>query len=154
MTRLSTLLTALCLSSSMAFAADISVEQPVARATPPGQPNSAAFMQLVNKGETTALVAAKSSVADVVELHTHTNDEGVMRMRKIEKIELPAGETTVLQPGGLHVMLIGLKQPLQAGSQIDLSLEYADGSQQQVEVPVQMAMPVGMQMQQQKHGSH
>ncbi|MET3999626.1 copper chaperone PCu(A)C [Marinobacterium sp. MBR-109] len=154
MTRLSILLTTLCLSISMACAAEISVEQPFARATPPGQPNSAAFMQLVNKGETTALVAAKSSVADVVELHTHTNDEGVMRMRRIEQIELPAGDTTVLQPGGLHVMLIGLKQPLQEGSQIDLSLEFADGSQQQIDLPVQMAMPAGMQMQQHTHGGH
>lgn len=154
MTRLPTLLTALCLSCSMAYAADISIEQPFARATAPGQPNSAAFMQLINKGEATALVAAKSSVADVVELHTHTNDGGVMRMRRIEQIELPAGDTTVLQPGGLHVMLIGLKQPLQEGSQIELTLEYADGSSQQVQVPIQMAMPAGMQMQQHTHGGH
>lgn len=154
MTRFSTLLAVLSLGTSVAFAADISIEQPFARATPPGQPNSAAFMQLSNKGEATALVAAHSSVANVVELHTHIHDEGVMRMRKIEQIELPAGATTLLEPGGLHVMLIDLKQPLQDGSRIDLTLEYADGSEQQIEVPVQMAMPAGMQMQQHKHGGH
>jgi len=154
MTRFSTLLAVLSLGTSVAFAADISIEQPFARATPPGQPNSAAFMQLSNKGEATALVAAHSSVANVVELHTHIHDEGVMRMRKIEQIELPAGATTLLEPGGLHVMLIDLKQPLQDGSRIDLTLEYADGSMQQIEVPVQMAMPAGMQMQQHKHGGH
>jgi copper(I)-binding protein len=93
-------------------------------------------------------------VANVVELHTHIHDEGVMRMRKIEQIELPAGATTLLEPGGLHVMLIDLKQPLQDGSRIDLTLEYADGSMQQIEVPVQMAMPAGMQMQQHKHDGH
>lgn len=154
MTRFSTLLAVLSLGTSVAFAADVSIEQPFARATPPGQPNSAAFMQLSNKGEATALVAAHSSVANVVELHTHIHDEGVMRMRKIEQIELPAGATTLLEPGGLHVMLIDLKQPLQDGSQIDLTLEYADGSEQQIEVPVQMAMPAGMQMQQHEHGGH
>jgi hypothetical protein len=154
MTRFSTLLAVLSLGTSVAFAADVSIEQPFARATPPGQPNSAAFMQLSNKGEATALVAAHSSVANVVELHTHIHDEGVMRMRKIEQIELPAGATTLLEPGGLHVMLIDLKQPLQDGSRIDLTLEYADGSEQQIEVPVQMAMPAGMQMQQHKHGGH
>jgi hypothetical protein len=154
MTRFSTLLAVLSLGTSVAFAADVSIEQPFARATPPGQPNSAAFMQLSNKGEATALVAAHSSVANVVELHTHIHDEGVMRMRKIEQIELPAGATTLLEPGGLHVMLIDLKQPLQDGSRIDLTLEYADGSMQQIEVPVQMAMPAGMQMQQHKHGGH
>lgn len=154
MTRFSTLLAVLSLGTSVAFAADVSIEQPFARATPPGQPNSAAFMQLSNKGEATALVAAHSSVANVVELHTHIHDEGVMRMRKIEQIELPAGATTLLEPGGLHVMLIDLKQPLQDGSRIDLTLEYADGSMQQIEIPVQMAMPAGMQMQQHKHGGH
>lgn len=154
MTRFSTLLAVLSLGTSVAFAADVSIEQPFARATPPGQPNSAAFMQLSNKGEATALVAAHSSVANVVELHTHIHDEGVMRMRKIEQIELPAGATTLLEPGGLHVMLIDLKQPLQDGSRIDLTLEYADGSMQQIEVPVRMAMPAGMQMQQHKHGGH
>jgi len=154
MTRMTTLLAALCMSSSVAFAADVSVEQPFARATAPGQPNSAAFMQLTNHGEATALVAAASTAAETVELHTHTNEAGVMRMRKVEQIELPTGETTVLQPGGLHVMLIGLKQPLQDGSHIDLTLEYADGSEQQLEVPVKMAMPAGMQMQQHKHGGH
>src|SRR5690554_233347 len=154
MTRFSTLLAVLSLGTSVAFAADVSIEQPFARATPPGQPNSAAFMQLSNKGEATALVAAHSSVANVVELHTHIHDEGVMRMRKIEQIELPAGATTLLEPGGLHVMLIDLKQSLQDGSRIDLTLEYADGSEQQIEVPVQMAMPAGMQMQQHEHGGH
>lgn len=154
MLRFATLLSALCLSSSLALAADISIEQPFARATPPGQPNSAAFMQLTNNGEATALVAATSTVAEVVELHAHTHDNGVMRMRRIEQIELPAGSTTTLEPGGLHVMLIGLKQPLQAGSHIAVTLNYADGTEQQVEVPVQMAMPAGMQMQQQKHGTH
>lgn len=154
MLRFTSLLSTLCLSSSLALAADISIEQPFARATPPGQPNSAAFMQLTNNGEATALVAAASTVAEVVELHTHTHDNGVMRMRKIEQIDLPAGATTTLEPGGLHVMLIGLKQPLQAGSQIGLTLQYADGTEQSVEVPVQMAMPAGMQMQQQKHGGH
>jgi copper(I)-binding protein len=155
MKRFSTLLTALCLSSSIAYAADVSVEQPYARATAPGQANSAAFMRLVNNGAATALVAADSSAAEVVELHTHINDNGVMRMRKIELIELPAGKTTVLQPGGLHVMLIGLKQPLQEGGQIDLNLEYADGSQQQIDVPVKRVAPAAgmpMQMQRQSQG--
>jgi copper(I)-binding protein len=76
-------------------------------------------------------------------------------MRKIELIELPAGKTTVLQPGGLHVMLIGLKQPLQEGGQIDLNLEYADGSQQQIDVPVKRVAPAAgmpMQMQRQSQG--
>lgn len=153
MTRLSTLIATLCLSSSFACAADINVQEPFARATPPGQPNSAAFMQLINTGTSTALVAAASPAARVVELHTHNNDNGVMRMRRVEQIDLPAHETTALKPGGFHIMLIGLEQPLQAGTMIDLKLKYADGTEQQVEVPVQMVMPAGMPMQH-GHGTH
>ncbi|MBR9885359.1 MAG: copper chaperone PCu(A)C, partial [Oceanospirillales bacterium] len=70
------------LLSSQVWAADVEVTDPYARAVPPGQPNSAAFMQLQNRGEDTlTLIGASSDVAKAVELHTHTQDQGVMRMR-------------------------------------------------------------------------
>ena len=86
--------------------------------------------------EDTALVAARSPVSEVVELHTHREENGVMRMRQVEKIELPAGETITLKPGGLHVMLIGLKQPLELDTEIPVSLVFADGSEKSVMMPV------------------
>ena len=111
MKRLSTLLGTLVVSSSL-WAADIEIQTPYARAVPPGQPNSAAFMQLINRGqEAVALIGARSEASRVVELHTHTQEQGVMRMRQIKRIELPAGERVDLQPGGLHLMLIGLQAP-------------------------------------------
>ena len=131
---------ALLLASHMALA-DVNVESAYVRAVPPGQMNSAAFMQLNNQGtENISLVAAKSQVAKNVELHTHTQDNGVMRMRQIEKISLPAGEAVKLQPGGMHIMLIGLTQNLTAGENISLSLEFSDGSAQALEIPVQAIM--------------
>jgi len=119
----------------------IEVAAPYVRAVPPGQPNSAAFMQLSNEGDADrALVAAASSAADVVELHTHTMVDGMMQMRRIERIDLPAGQTVELAPGGLHVMLIGLTRALLPGETVELTLTLDDDSDVQVVAPVR---PVG-----------
>ncbi|MEW8505842.1 MAG: copper chaperone PCu(A)C [Candidatus Thiodiazotropha sp.] len=130
----------------------IMVADPYVRAVPPGQPNSASFMVLHNKGvKGGALTAADSPVAEVVELHTHTMEEGMMRMRKVEKIDLPAGEMIKLQPGGLHVMLIGLKQQLVPDEKVPLTLMFEDGSSVQVDAPVRKLQ---MKMKQGDHKRH
>lgn len=100
------------------------------------QRNSALFMHITNQGSDASLVAASSDAANIVELHTHVNDKGVMRMRKIEKIDLPAGQQVMLQPGGLHVMFIGLKRDLTIGASVDVTLEFSDGSKKSVTAPV------------------
>lgn len=126
---------------SPALQADLLVQEPFARAVPAVINNSAAFMKIANNGaHDRAVVAAYSSVSKVVELHTHSMDEGVMRMRKIDRIELPAGATTVLKPGGLHIMLIGLNNGLEEGQQVDLELEFDDGSRQTLTAPVRKVM--------------
>jgi copper(I)-binding protein len=146
MKTLSTLIGALVISST-AWAADVEVNAPYARAVPPGQPNSAAFMELSNHGnDDIALIGARSSAADVVELHTHIHDQGVMRMRRIEQIELPAQETVTLQPGGLHIMLIGLQQTLSEGENVDMTLEFSDGSEQAISLPVKPVVPMNANM--------
>ena len=120
---------------------DIQIQHAYARAVPPGQPNSAAFMTLRNQGDAAnAVVSASSPAAKVVELHTHTMDGGMMKMRKIEKIDLPAKGEAVLKPGGLHIMLIGLKQQLKPGMKVELTLKFADGSQSMITMPVQQVM--------------
>lgn len=107
------------------------------RAVPPGQMNSAAFMQIENgSGQAHQLAAANSEVAEVVELHTHTNVGGVMQMRQVPHIAIPPKETVVLEPGGLHVMLIGLKQNLVAGERIEVELVYGDGSRETIVMPI------------------
>lgn len=115
----------------------ISVTDPYARAVPPGQPNSAIFMGLDNgTAQAHALVDAESSVAAVVELHSHTMEDGMMKMRRIERIDIPAAQTVSLEPGGLHLMLIGLKKQLVPDEQVDLTLIFEDGSRTQVIAPV------------------
>lgn len=115
----------------------VTVHMPFVRLMPPTQPNTGAFMVLENTGKADrALVSAKSDVSKVVELHTHTMVDGMMRMREIERIDIPAGGRTELKPGGLHVMLIGLHKPLQEGQQVDITLVFDDGSQQTVQAAV------------------
>jgi len=83
------------------------------------------------------LIKASSSVAKMVELHEHINDNGVMRMREVEGgVVLPAGESMVMQPGGYHIMLIGLHEPLKADSSMDLSLEFESGKTVNLSIPI------------------
>lgn len=122
----------------------LEVESPYVRAVPPGQPNSAAFMTLMNHSDIEhAVVAAESPVANVVELHTHTEEKGMMKMRRIDKISVPGKNKTVLQPGGLHIMLIGLKQELVPGEKVSLTLKFEDGSHKKIEAPVNKVMVPG-----------
>ena len=134
------LLVAAMATPSMAMA-EVTVKDAYARAVPPGQMNSASFMMLNNDDEkSVSLVSGSSSVAKVVELHNHINENGVMKMRQVEKIDIPANGMAHLQPGGLHVMLIGLKKDLMEGDNIDLNLEFSDGSSQELTIPVKKVM--------------
>ena len=128
-------------------ASSVTVSDAYARAVPPGQPNSASFMTLHNNSAADhALLGAGSAAAEAVELHTHSMKDGMMQMRRVEKIDIPAGAETRLQPGGLHVMLIGLKQPLHPGEAVSLSLQFDDGSTLDVSAPVRK-----LQMKMMKH---
>jgi copper(I)-binding protein len=125
--------------------ATVAVSDAYARAVPPGQPNSAVFLTLTNGTlEHRALVAGKSPGAEVVELHTHIHEDGMMRMRRVERIEVPAGGSVSLEPGGLHLMLIGLKGNLAPGDQVELTLSFDDGTQAQVLAPVRRVEPMKM----------
>lgn len=147
MTRLISLgfATLLAGSSLVAQAADIGINDPYARAVPPGQPNSAVFMTLTNHGKVDrALVGAESDAAATVELHTHVAEQGMMVMRRIERIALPTGKPVALKPGGLHVMLIGLRRTLEPGAEVALTLVYDDGSKASVVAPVRQIAPPAM----------
>lgn len=121
------------------------VEAGFVRAVPPGQANSAAFMTLKNTThQAHALVGASSTVSAVAELHTHTNVDGVMQMRRVDKIDLPAGGQAELKPGGLHVMLIDLKKELKVDEQVDLVLKFDNGSEMSISIPVKPVMAAGM----------
>lgn len=128
---------ALVLVSANSLAASVAVHHPYARAVPSGQPNSAAFMVLKNVSTADrALVDAQSSVSNVVELHTHKKEGGMMRMRRVKQIDINAGSKVILKPGGLHVMFIGLKKQLSEGDVVDLVLVFDDGERVSLNIPV------------------
>lgn len=106
----------------------------------------AAFMVIVNNTEADdALVGASSPAAATVEIHQTTQaEDGTMAMAPVSEVPIPAGGMAELKPGGYHVMLIDLVQPLAVGEQIELTLEFAAGEPQTVMVPVQAMGPMVM----------
>ena len=115
------------------------VEGAWVRSTPPNMKVTAGYLSLRNTSDTDRrLVGARSTVSDRVELHTHVHDmqSGMMQMRHVEAIELPAGETVALQPGGHHIMIMNLQSDLQPGVDVPLTLEFDDGSTLELQAPV------------------
>jgi len=100
----------------------LKVEAPWVRATVPGQSGTGAFMRLTAQ-QACQLVAVQSPVAGVSQIHRMIMEEGVMKMREVEGgLPLPAGQTVELVPGGLHLMLMDLKQPVAAGASVAITL--------------------------------
>jgi len=105
--------------------APIAVSDAWARATPKGATTGAAYVTVSNHGAgADRLVGASTPVADKAQLHTMIDDNGVMKMRPVAGIELTPGAKVALKPGGYHVMLMGLKQPLAAGQSFPLTLTF------------------------------
>ena len=123
--------------SADGIAGKVSVADPYVRAVPPVAKTSAAFMQLRNDNDTEGfLVSADTPVAAVVELHSHTMDGGVMRMRQVPQIPLPPNTSVSLEPGGLHIMLFDLTAPLSPGDEVPITLTFSDGSSKAVTAEV------------------
>jgi copper(I)-binding protein/putative intracellular protease/amidase len=102
---------------------------------PPARRLTAAYLTIENlSGKESALLSAKADVAGAVELHRAEMNNGMMRMRKLDRIALPAGKTELT--GDLHIMLIDLKSPLKDGDQVALTLEFENGVSQTVLAPV------------------
>jgi copper(I)-binding protein len=115
----------------------MTVVDPYVRTVPPGQKNTAAFMLLENQGiADVALQQATSTIAETVELHEHVKNGDMMVMRQVKKIDIAAGSATALQPGGYHVMLIGLREAIMPGDIIDINLEFSDGTAQAIKAEV------------------
>ncbi len=117
--------------------AQVSVNGAWVRPTVPGQMGTGAFMTLTAK-DGARLVGAASPVAGVVEIHEMKMEGTVMKMRAVDALDLPAGKAVELKPGGYHVMLLDLKQPLKAGGKIPLSLRIETSDRKLVTLPVEV----------------
>lgn len=137
-------LTAAALSLPTAVSAsDIHVQNPWARASAGMAGAGAAFMAITNGGEADRLVAASAEVSKKVELHTHIKEGEVMKMRRVDAIDIPANDAVHLKPGGLHVMFIGLEEPLQEGQSFPLTLVFENAGEVIVDVQVEKAAAMG-----------
>ncbi len=127
----------LALSATTAFAGDIEIKAPWVRGTVAGQTATGAFMEITSKSGA-SLVGAASPVAGVTEVHEMKMDDGVMKMRAVARLDLPAGKPVILGPGGYHVMLMNLKQMIKTGDSVPLTLQF-EGKDTKVEMIVVVA---------------
>ncbi len=117
--------------------AELLVEDGFVRGLPPGQSVTAAFMTLKNPGTVDlVLTEGRSPVAEKVEFHQHSHEGGMMRMRQVPQLLVPAGGELTLAPGDLHLMLIGLQQVLQEGDTVSIELCAAVEGCKSIELPV------------------
>lgn len=102
----------------------------------PPQTMTAAYFFIHNQGAATALISASTPAAEVAEIHVMTTDGNIMRMKKIDRLPIPENGSATLQPGGNHLMLIGLRRDLAPGDSLALTLTFANGYAQEVRAPV------------------
>lgn len=145
---------AILATASMAHA-QVTITAPWVRGTVPQQQATGAFMQITSTKDV-RLIAASSPAIPVVEIHEMTTVGDVMKMRAVKAIDVVPGRATELKPGGYHIMLMALKQPLKAGDVVPLTLTFEDGATkktftQEVNAPVNALAEKGMPTMQHKH---
>lgn len=143
------------LGPHFAAAADVDVAGAWARGTVPGQSVSGAYVELTSKSGAT-LVGVAGKLAGAAELHEMKTENGVMKMRHVDAIELPAGKTVALAPGGYHIMLMDLKKPLKPGETLPLTLTLrnAAGKSEALDVAFDIRDPSGEPVRGHEHHHH
>ena len=117
----------------------LEIAHPWARATPPSAPAGGGFLKITNTGATAdRLVSVSSPAAALTQIHEMKMDGNVMRMREVEKgLDIPAGGSVTLAPGGLHLMLMDLKGPLKQGTRVPVTLVFEKAGKIDVELAVE-----------------
>ncbi len=134
-TIVSSLLSLALLGAAGLAQAEVTVTDPWVRATVAGQQATGAFMKLQSSDQA-RLVGVRSPLTEHAEVHEMVMDKEVMRMRQVQQIELPAGKTVELKPGGYHIMLLGLDKQVQEGTDVDLTLLVETDAGQKQEITV------------------
>jgi copper(I)-binding protein len=128
-------------ASACAGRAAIEVSHVWARPTPPGISVGVVYLQLSAVGQRDRLVAIESTVAERVEIHETNSAAGTMRMRRVPELVLERDQPVVLGPGGMHLMLVDLKEPLVAGAHFTLTMTFEHAGRIAVEVSVELQEP-------------
>ena len=105
---------------------------------PPSSPVAAAYMTITNEGTADdKLLSVTSSISGSTMIHqTVVDEEGVARMNMIDALVIPAGKSVVLKPGGTHIMLMDLKEPVTGNGKIELDLKFESAGEMKIEAPV------------------
>ena len=118
----------LCSLATGVIYAKIIVTDATVRLLPPGVPNTAAYFSIQNSSDTTQiLIGASADFATKAEIHNHIMVNDMMRMEQQSEVIINPGQSVQFAPGGLHIMLFGLKQPLIEGQSVAISLQTKDG---------------------------
>jgi hypothetical protein len=127
--------------AQQALAGDLQILHPTSRATPKGAPTAVGYLTIQNNGAADRLLSASTPAVDHVEFHQMSMDGNIMKMRAISGgIVIPAKTSVSLKSGGIHLMLIGPKQPFKAGDKIPLTLDFEKGGKMDVVLDV---LPLG-----------
>jgi periplasmic copper chaperone A len=121
----------------------LTIGHPWARASAGPVHNGAAYLTVQNTGAADSLIAVSGDVAERVELHVNQMEGDVMKMRRVDAVEVPAGGMAALEPSGYHIMLIGLAQPLKEGERFPLTLTFRVAGEVTVEVKVEAVGSMG-----------
>lgn len=124
--------------------AQVTVEDAWVRATVPGQPVAAAYFK-IRSAQTAELVAVSTPVTVRAEIHETRMEGGIMRMRLVARLELPAGKTVELKPGGYHLMLMNIAKPLRPGEVVPITLviEGSRNGRQEVQIEAEVREMTG-----------
>lgn len=125
--------------ASLSYAGDeIEVTDAWVREVPPASTVTAVYLKIENKGDKAdKLMGVSSAIAGKAQIHTTSvDDKGVAKMEMQKELEIPAGETVVLEPGGTHIMLIDLKEPVMGKDEIELDLMFENAGEVEVEAHV------------------
>jgi len=124
------------------YAGDVSISSAWSLAVPPSSKNGAVYLLIENKGsEADMLMDATTDVSKSVELHTTSHDHGQMKMHHHHSLEIPGNSSLTMEPGGHHIMLMGLVESLTPGQKFDLTLKFMKGGEIKTEVEVVESPP-------------
>lgn len=122
----------------------VTIADPWARATPGGATTAGAFFEMrADEGVNDRLIGARSPAAGTVEIHNHITENGIVRMRRVDGIALPGGKSVTLAPGGYHIMLMDLKDPLNKGETFRMTLVFEKAGEIEVEASIEPIAATG-----------
>ncbi|MCB1141013.1 MAG: copper chaperone PCu(A)C [Leptospiraceae bacterium] len=131
-------LLALSIASAETISDQIIISNPVIRMVPPGSPNSAGFMKIYNNSnDDLRIIKIESDISRKVELHDVLQENGMMKMRKVDAFEIKSKTTLELKKGSKHIMFINLINPLKEGDKKKVKIHFQNGKSLEIEIPIQ-----------------